>query len=140
MKTDRALSLSLDNNILTETRGDEYIFGLGYRLKDIPFTTNIAGRRRTMKGDLNIKADLSYRDNITILRSLNVDNNQVTAGQTLWSIKVTADYILSRNITALFFYDHNFQSLRFLQHSLKLVYVQVFQFNTILEINFFILS
>ena len=108
LKTDRALSLSLDNNILTETRGDEYIFGLGYRLKDIPFTTNIGGRRRTMKGDLNIKADLSYRDNITILRSLNVDNNQVTAGQTLWSIKVTADYMLSRNLTALFFYDHNF--------------------------------
>ena len=108
LKTDRALSLSLDNNILTETRGDEYIFGLGYRLKNIPFTTNIGGRRRTMKGDLNIKADLSYRDNITILRSLNVDNNQVTAGQTLWSIKVTADYMLSRNLTALFFYDHNF--------------------------------
>ena len=108
LKTDRALSLSLDNNILTETRGDEYIFGLGYRLKDIPFTTNIGGRRKTMKGDLNIKADLSYRDNITVLRSLNVDNNQVTAGQTLWSIKVTADYMLSRNLTALFFYDHNF--------------------------------
>ena len=58
--------------------------------------------------DLNIKADVSYRDNITVLRSLNVDNNQVTAGQTLWSIKVTADYMLSRNLTALFFYDHNF--------------------------------
>ena len=40
LKTDRALSLSLDNNILTETRGDEYIWS-GYRLKDIPFTTNI---------------------------------------------------------------------------------------------------
>ncbi len=108
LKTDRSLSLSLDNNLLTETRGDEYIFGLGYRLKDIPFTTNIGGRRKTMKGDLNIKADVSYRDNITVLRSLNVDNNQVTAGQTLWSIKVTADYMLSRNLTALFFYDHNF--------------------------------
>ena len=90
-----------------------------------------------MKGDLNIKADLSYRDNITILRSLNVDNNQVTAGQTLWSIKVTADYILSRNITALFFYDHNFSKFAISQHSLKLVYVQVFQFNTILKLIFF---
>ena len=57
---------------------------------------------------MNIKADLSYRNNITVLRNLEIDNNQVTAGQTLWSIKVTADYALSRNLQALFFYDHNF--------------------------------
>ena len=138
MKTDRALSLSLDNNILTETRGDEYIFGLGYRLKDIPFTTNIGGRRRTMKGDLNVKADLSYRDNITILRSLNIDNNQVTAGQTLWSIKVTADYMLSRNLTALFFMTTIFQNSQYLLLSLKLVFVREFPFNTILGIKFFL--
>ena len=108
LKTDRALSLSLDNNLLTETSGEEYILGMGYRIKDLPFSTNIGGRKRTLKGDLNIKADLSYRNNITVLRNLEIDNNQVTAGQTLWSIKVTADYALSRNLQALFFYDHNF--------------------------------
>jgi cell surface protein SprA len=108
LKTDRALSLSLDNNLLTETSGEEYILGMGYRIKDLPFSTNISGRKRTLKGDLNIKADLSYRNNITVLRNLEIDNNQVTAGQTLWSIKVTADYALSRNLQALFFYDHNF--------------------------------
>ena len=108
VKTDRALSLSLDNNLLTETSGEEYIMGLGYRIQDLPFRTSIGGRRRTLKGDLNIKADLSYRNNITVLRNLEIDNNQVTAGQTLWSIKISADYILSRNLTGIFFYDHNF--------------------------------
>ena len=108
LKTDRALSLSLDNLLLTETSGEEYIVGLGYRIKDLPFRTSIGGRKRTMKGDLNLKADLSYRNNITVLRNLELDNNQVTAGQTLWSIKVSADYILSRNLTGIFFYDHNF--------------------------------
>ena len=108
LKTDRALSLSLDNNLLTESRGEEYILGVGYRIPDLPFRTSIGGRRRTLKGDLNIKADVSYRNNITVLRNLEIDNNQVTAGQTLWSIKVGADYALSRSLTALFFYDHNF--------------------------------
>ena len=61
-----------------------------------------------LKGDLNIKADVSYRDNITVLRNLEYDNNQVTAGQRLVAIKVTADYALTKNLTALFFYDHNF--------------------------------
>ena len=108
LKTDRALSLSLDNNLLTESSGEEYILGVGYRIPDLPFRTNIGGRRRTLKGDLNIKADVSYRNNITVLRNLEIDNNQVTAGQTLWSIKVSADYALSRNLTSQFFYDHNF--------------------------------
>ncbi len=108
LKTDRALSLSLDNSLLTESSGEEYILGMGYRVKDLPFTTRIGGRRRTLKGDLNIKADLAYRNNITVLRNLEIDNNQVTAGQTLWSIKVTADYALTQNLQALFFYDHNF--------------------------------
>jgi cell surface protein SprA len=108
LKKDRALSLSLDNNILTESSGDEYIFGLGYRIKDLRFRTNIAGKKTSLRGDLNIKADISYRNNITILRNIEIDNNQVTAGQKLWAIKISADYNLSRNLTALFFYDHNF--------------------------------
>ncbi len=108
LKKDRALSLSLDNNILTESSGDEYIFGLGYRIKDLRFRTNIAGKKTSLRGDLNIKADISYRNNITILRNIEIDNNQVTAGQKLWAIKISADYNLSKNLTALFFYDHNF--------------------------------
>lgn len=107
-KKDRALSLSLDNDLLTETSGNEIIVGLGYRVKDLPFTTNIGGKRTTFKGDLNLKADLSLRDNITVIRSLDINNNQVTAGQSIWSLKFTADYALSKNLTTLFFYDHSF--------------------------------
>ena len=108
IRSERALSLSLDNDLLTESSGDEFIFGLGYRLKDLRFKTNFGGRRITLKGDLNLKADVSYRNNITILRNLEFDNNQVTAGQKIMSIKFTADYALSKNLTTLFFYDHNF--------------------------------
>ena len=35
IKKDRSLSLSFDNNLLTEIHGNEYIFGLGYRIKDL---------------------------------------------------------------------------------------------------------
>lgn len=108
MKRDRSLSLSLDNSLLTEQSGNEYIIGMGYRLKDLRIRTSMGGRRITLSGDLNLKADFSYRKNITLLRNLEYDNNQVTAGQTLMSIKFSAMYNLSKNLTSLLFYDHNF--------------------------------
>ncbi|MGX1928760.1 T9SS outer membrane translocon Sov/SprA [Flagellimonas sp. 2504JD4-2] len=108
VRTDRTLSLSFDNNLLTEINGKEYTLGLGYRFKDVKFVTNIGGERTRLKGDLNLKADLSLRDNITIIRNLDIDNNQITSGQKLMSVKFTADYALSKSLNALFFYDHSF--------------------------------
>ena len=108
VRTDRALSLSFDNNLLTEINGKEYTLGLGYRISDVQFVTRIAGERQRLKGDLNLKADVSLRDNITIIRNLDVQNNQITSGQNLLSIKFTADYALTKNLNALFFYDHSF--------------------------------
>ena len=107
-KKDRALSLSFDNNLLTEIQGNEYIIGLGYRLQDLSFATRIAGRKQVIKSDLNIRADLSLRQNETLIRYLDLDNTQVTAGQDIYGFKLTADYALSKNLTALFFYDHTF--------------------------------
>ena len=108
MRSDRMLSLSFDNNLLTENNGQEYTLGLGYRIKDVQVVTNIGGNKTRLKGDLNLKADVTLRDNITIIRNLDLDNNQITSGQNLLSIKFTADYALSKNLNALFFYDHSF--------------------------------
>ena len=108
LKKDRALSLSLDNNLLTESSGMDYSIGFGYRVKDLKFRNNIRGRQSVSSGDLNIKADLNYRDNITIIRNLDLLENRVTAGQSIWSFKLSADYALSKNFNAVFFYDHLF--------------------------------
>ena len=112
VRSDRAISLSFDNNLLTEINGKEFTLGLGYRIKDVKFVTNIAGEKTRLKGDLNLKADMSLRDNVTIIRNLDLDNNQITSGQQLWSIKFTADYALSQSLNALFFYDHSFSQFK----------------------------
>tara|TARA_R110000823_G_scaffold17484_2_gene55128 strand:- start:50 stop:7231 length:7182 start_codon:yes stop_codon:yes gene_type:complete len=108
IRTDRALSLSFDNSLMTEINGKEYTVGLGYRFKDVKFVTNIGGEQQRLKGDLNLKADVTLRDNITIIRNLDIDNNQITSGQNLMSVKFVADYALSKSLNALFFYDHSF--------------------------------
>lgn len=108
IRKDRALSLSFDNNLLTEVKGNEYIIGLGYRIKDLRIGTNFGGRQRILSSDLNFKADVAYRKNINIIRYLDLESSQTIAGQDLWAINFTADYALSKNLTALFYYDHTF--------------------------------
>ncbi|MDX6189039.1 cell surface protein SprA [Flavobacterium sp. Fl-318] len=109
IKKDRALSMSFDNNLLTEVKGMEYIIGLGYRFKDVIFSSRLADTPTgIIKSDINIKADFSLRKNETLVRYLDYDNNQLAAGQNIWSVKVTADYSFSKNLTAIFYYDHSF--------------------------------
>ncbi|MFD2908973.1 cell surface protein SprA [Flavobacterium ardleyense] len=109
IKKDRTLNMSFDNNLLTEVSGNEYIVGLGYRIKDVTFNSALADNvSGIIRSDVNIKADFSLRKNNTIVRYLDYDNNQLGGGQDMWSVKLTADYSFSRNLTAIFFYDHQF--------------------------------
>lgn len=108
MKKDRILSLSFDNNLMTEIRGNEYILGLGYRIKDFRIRSKLAGPKQVIKSDLNMKADVSVRNNKTIIRYLDIENNQVTQGQTIWGIKYSADYAFTQNLTAIFYFDYTF--------------------------------
>lgn len=109
LKKDRALSMSFDNNLLTEVKGLEYIIGVGYRIKDVIFNSALADNATgVIKSDINIKADFSLRNTQTIVRYLDYDNNQLAGGQNIWSVKLTADYSFSKNLTAIFFYDHSF--------------------------------
>ena len=108
IKKDRSLSISFDNNLLTEIQGYEYILGIGYRIKDLRIRSKLAGPRKIVKSDLNMKADISVRNNKTIIRYLDLDNNQISAGQTIWSIKYAADYAFSNNLTAIFYFDYAF--------------------------------
>jgi len=77
LKKDRALSLSFANNLLTEIQGNEIVIGAGYRIKDLRIGTNFGGKKQILKSDLNFKLDLSRRDNKTIIRYLDIANNQV---------------------------------------------------------------
>ncbi|APG60392.1 cell surface protein SprA [Christiangramia salexigens] len=108
LEKDRSLAFSFDNNLLTEYSGNEYTVGLGYRIKDLKIATSFGGKNRIMSSDLNFKADVSYRKNRTIVRYLDLANNQTISGQDIWAVNFTADYGLSRNLTARFYYDHSF--------------------------------
>ncbi|NVJ88010.1 MAG: cell surface protein SprA [Flavobacteriaceae bacterium] len=106
IKRDRTLTMNFNNSTLTDINGTEYIFGMGYVFKNVSMSTRFTGKKTTLKGDINLRADVSLRDNITQIRYVDEDNTQISGGQRLFSIKFTADYILSRNLTASFYYNH----------------------------------
>ncbi len=109
LKRDRSMNLSFDNNLLTEVQGKDYVFGARYRIKNVTFYSRYADNAEgIVKSDIILRADVTFRDNQTIVRNLNFDNTQLGGGQNIWSIKVNAEYAFSRNLTSVFFYDHQF--------------------------------
>lgn len=109
IKKDRSLNMSFDNNLLTEVQGNDYTLRLGYRIKGVQINSKLADNAQgVIKSDINLKADFTLRKNMTIVRYLDYDNNQLGGGQNIWNVKVTADYSFSKNFTAIFFYDHQF--------------------------------
>ena len=105
---DRAVSLSLANNLITESWGNEYSIGLGYRARNLKLWSRFASSANRFIGDLNTKLDFNIRKNLTVIRNLNVDDNKVSAGQSVFSLRISADYALNRNFSTIFFYDHLF--------------------------------
>lgn len=104
-KQSRNLSLSFANNQLTEITSKEYVIGAGYRFNQVPIVIRTGGGETAFESDLNIRADLSIRDNKTILRKLVEDFDDITAGQRIVTIKFTADYMLSDRFNLRFFFD-----------------------------------
>jgi cell surface protein SprA len=99
-KKDRSATLSLNNNQVTEVLGNEMVIGTGYKFSKVklPFDQIPAS-------DVNLRFDFSFRDNLTVIRKIVESTNQATAGQRVVSIKASADYNLSKNLTLQFYYD-----------------------------------
>lgn len=104
---DRIMTMSFSNYTMTEDYGLEYIIGVGYIIRDVKVKMRYRGTPRTIKGDMNIRADFALRDNETRIRRILDNDSQVTGGQRLMSIKASIDYNLSQNFNLKFYWDQN---------------------------------
>lgn len=101
---ERSSSLSLANNQLTEMLGTEIVIGTGYKFTNFRLPLTVRGTK-LKPSDLNIRFDLSIRDNITVIRKVVENTTQATAGQRVFSIRSSADYLVGKNLTVSLFYD-----------------------------------
>jgi cell surface protein SprA len=106
-KRSRSLSLSLSNNALSEMDVTEYVFGSGYKIEQVPLIfTTLTGAQSTVKSNINLRMDITLRDDVTLLRTLN--GNQTDPPQAgNWNLKISlsADYALSDKLNVRVFYD-----------------------------------
>jgi len=108
VKKTRTLALSLSNNQITESRNNEWVIGSGFRFKEVPLNFG----ERAFESDLNVRLDLSVRDNKTVIRNLvqatDLENlAQATTGQKIFKINFTADYVLTPRFNVQFFFDRS---------------------------------
>ena len=101
----RNIMLSLTNNQAMEQFNNEASLGLGYRIENLKMFIKTKTAQKTLNNDINVRADLTYGKNKTLIRKLIEDNNQTTAGQESFSIKFSADYNLSEVFIVRLFYD-----------------------------------
>jgi cell surface protein SprA len=101
IKRDRSATLSTINTQITEIVGKEIVIGVGYKFAKVklPF-------EKIDPSPVNIRFDLSIRDNQTVVRKIIDNTNQATAGQKVVSIKSSADYNIGQNLVIQFYYDH----------------------------------
>jgi cell surface protein SprA len=104
-KKGRNLSLSTVNNQLTEVMTSEISIGAGYRFKNVVFPIRFGKNQKKPKSDINLKADVAFRNNRTVIHRVLEGTNQASAGQQIISIKISADYVLSEKVTLRAFYD-----------------------------------
>ena len=107
-KKTRNVVLSLTNNQVTETKGTEWVISTGYIINDVRLKFVKLGPRRTSPvSNLELRGDVGIRDNITIIRRIVEQSDQVTAGQRVITAKLSADYRISQRVSAKLYYDLN---------------------------------
>jgi cell surface protein SprA len=98
----RTVAMNMANTQVNEVNSGEFIIGTGYRFNQVPLIIN----QREFNSDLNIRLDFSMRNNRTVIRKLeDLSGSEITAGQRIFSLKASADYMLGDKFTIRAFYD-----------------------------------
>jgi len=101
-KRSRTVAMNMANTQVNEVNSGEFIVGAGYRFNEVPLIIN----QKEFNSDLNVRVDFSMRNNRTVIRKLeDLSGSEITAGQRIFALKASLDYMLSDKFTVRVFYD-----------------------------------
>jgi cell surface protein SprA len=105
-KHTRSVSLAMSSAQITENVSKDMTFGLGYKI--VNFNQKIgmpAGNQKGVSHDLNLKFDMTYKNQMSLLRKITDEYTQATSGNSAWSFKFSADYQFSKMLQMKLYYD-----------------------------------
>ncbi|MBL7932288.1 MAG: cell surface protein SprA, partial [Bacteroidia bacterium] len=103
-RRDKTTTLNLTGFQIVETKGQEYIVGIGYMIPKLRLNAfKIQGK--TLESNLNIKLDLSFRKNVSVIRQIETEISTPTGGTNIITLRSSADYQLTQNVMLRLFYD-----------------------------------
>ncbi|MBK5723144.1 cell surface protein SprA, partial [Dysgonomonas sp. Marseille-P4677] len=102
----RTLTLNMASYQIVESLQKEFVVGIGYRINEFNRLIGLTSKdSKQFNNDLNVKADLSHKTVEALLRKIQENFTQATSGTTVVTIKISADYAMSRSLTLRAFYD-----------------------------------
>ncbi|MBQ8712609.1 MAG: cell surface protein SprA, partial [Prevotella sp.] len=123
-RTTRMLSLSTTSIQINESRSNDIVVGLGYKVKDFRLfggrtarrirgaqrsqqarTTTQETRSNGVNHDLNLRLDISFRRQAALTRDIASVTSAASSGNSAFKMSFMADYTLSRLMTLSAYYD-----------------------------------
>ncbi|PBQ31472.1 cell surface protein SprA [Sphingobacteriaceae bacterium] len=103
-RRDKSTTLNMTAFQIIENKGQEYIIGGSYQIPKLRIkAVKIQGK--VLESSLNLRLDLSFRKNIAVIRQIETGLSTPTGGTNIITLRSSADYQLTQNITLRLFYD-----------------------------------
>ena len=127
----RVLNLSMTSVQINESRSNDIVIGLGYKISDFRLfgagatrkikkaqgggskktndksasSSSAAGKKSGVNHDLNMRLDISLRDQAAITRDIATRSSSASSGNSALKVSFMADYTLSRLLTLSAYYE-----------------------------------
>lgn len=105
VKKSRTAQLDIPGNQILESGSMEYVVGTGYRFDDIGMIIKVGKSQKKVSNDLNLRADVSYKNTDAYIRVIDEEYSQLSSGLKSLSMKFSADYVLSERLNVKLYYD-----------------------------------
>jgi len=105
VKKTRILNLSMPAVQLIETRSNDIVLGMGYKIKNLKLFGGGSNTKNPVSNDLNIQANFTIKDQSALSRNIQELITQSTSGNKAVKFTLSADYAFSRLLTMRFYFD-----------------------------------
>ncbi len=102
----RMLNLSITSFQIVETSQKDFVLGGGYRINEFNRLIGLPVKKGSaFNNDLNVTADISRRTTQSLIRRIDERFTEATSGTSILTLKLSAEYTLSRALLLRAFFD-----------------------------------